>query len=65
MKEEIVDWWLDDELIVDTQIITVDTFTNEIEVFLPVGELPENCYYEMRLWETDHNHVISYVTLTR
>ncbi|MCR5618753.1 MAG: hypothetical protein K6F65_01515 [Lachnospiraceae bacterium] len=64
-NQVIVDWWLDDELIVDTQIITVDTFTNEIEVFLPVGELPENCYYEMRLWETDHNHVISYVTLTR
>ena len=64
-NEVIVDWWLDDDLIVDTQIITVPGLTNEIEVFLPVDELPEHFYYEMRLWEADHSHVISYVTLTR
>jgi hypothetical protein len=61
----IVDWWLDGEQIVDTQIITISEMTNEIEVFLPVDELPRHCRYEMRLWESDHSHVIAYVILTR
>ena len=61
----IVDWWLDGEQIVDTQIISISEMTNEIEVFLPVDELPGHCRYEMRLWESDHSHVISYVILTR
>lgn len=63
--EVIVDWWLDGELIVDSQVVIVDAFTNEIEVFLPVDELPESGTYEMRIWETDHSHVIAYVTITR
>lgn len=64
-NEILVDWWLDGELIVDAQVIIVGDFTNEIEVFLPLDELPEEGYYELRLWETDHHHVISYVTITR
>ena len=64
-NEVICDWWIDGELTVDSQIVIVDGFTNEIEVFLPVDELPESGSYEMRLWETDHNHVIAYVTITR
>ena len=63
--EVIVCWWVDGEVMVDTQIVLVDAFTNEIEVFLPVDELPESGTYEMRIWETDHSHVIAYVTIER
>ena len=64
-NEVIVDWWLDNEQIVDTQVIMVAELTNAVEVFLPVDEFPADAYYEMRLWEADHRHVLAYVILTR
>lgn len=62
--ELIVDWWIDDELVVDTEIVTIDKDgTAVVEVHLPMDGMPQNKKYEMRLWESDHSHVISYVTL--
>ena len=64
--ELIVDWWIDGDLIVDTQYITIERdHTHEVEVFLPLDDIPEECEIEMRLWEDNHSHVLSYVTLTR
>ncbi len=61
-----VDWWIDGDQIVDAQILHVtEPFTHEVEVFLPADEYDEDSYIEMRLWEPGHNHVISYVILTR
>lgn len=59
----IVDWWIDDELVVDTEIVYVDEDgTQEIEVFLP--EHPSSGQeVEMRLWDQSHRHVYSYVIL--
>ena len=60
----IVDWWIDGEYVIDTQEITVaEGLNNEIEVYLPTDEFPSSHTYEMRLWEVDHEHVISYVVL--
>ena len=60
----IVDWWIDGEYAINTQEITVaDGLNNEIEVYLPTDEFPSTHTYEMRLWEEDHKHVISYVVL--
>ncbi len=63
----IVDWWVNDEQVVDTEEIVIDADgTTEVEVFLPANVLIEgDGVYEMRLWEDDHSHVIAYVTLTR
>lgn len=61
----IADWWKDGEQIVDTEIIEVSEFTNEIEAFLPVDEFTASSDYELRLWEEDHRHVVAYVKIMR
>ncbi|MBR1797425.1 MAG: hypothetical protein IJ757_05380 [Clostridiales bacterium] len=63
--ELIVDWWIDDVQVVDTQIILVEAGEESaIEVYLPTDGFPSQGVYEMRLWESNHTHVIAYVTLT-
>ena len=61
----IVDWWVDEEQVVDTQIVTIEEDgASVVEVYLPTTGFPSNHTYEMRLWEDNHSHVIAYVTLT-
>ena len=59
----IVDWWIDDELVVDTETIDItEDGTQEIEVFL--DENPHSGQVvEMRLWDDRHSYVYSYVIL--
>lgn len=59
----IVDWWIDEELVVDTELVNIDEDgTMEVEVFLP--EHPSaGQEVEMRLWDQTHRHVYSYVVL--
>lgn len=62
--ELIVDWWIDGEQVVDTEIIEVTGYpANAVEVFLPFSDGTANHMYEMRLWEDNHTHVLSYVTI--
>lgn len=61
----IVDWWIDDVQVVDTEIVTIEADgTTAVEVYLPSQSFPGAGKYEMRLWENNHTHVIAYVTLT-
>ena len=61
----VVDWWIDDVQVVDTEIVTIEVDgTSAIEVYLPSQGFPSAGEYEMRLWEEDHTHVIACVTLT-
>lgn len=60
----IVDWWVDGDQIIDTEIVTIEeNGTTAVEVYLPTGGFPNASTYEMRLWEDDHSHVIAYVIL--
>ncbi len=61
----IVDWWLNDDLIVDTEYVRIGAAgQTEVEVFLPWDRIPSSGIYEMRLWEDNHSHVLAYVTMT-
>lgn len=61
----IVDWWLNDDLVVDTEYVRIrNAGQTEVEVFLPWDRIPSSGIYEMRLWEDNHSHVLAYVTMT-
>ena len=61
----IVDWWIDGELVVDTEYVIIDhDDATEVEVFLPLDHLPDMATIEMRLWDENHSLVLSYVTIT-
>ena len=63
--ELIADWWIDGDLAIDTDNITVTALsTNVIEVHMPSDGFPKgNEMYEMRLWEDNHSTVLAYVML--
>ena len=60
----IVDWWVDDQQVVDTEMVNITSDgTDTVEVSLSPDLYKGANKVEMRLWEDDHSHVISYVTL--
>ncbi len=60
----ILDWYIDGESIRDSQTITVEEDgTVEFEFTVTGVSVKKYGKLELRLWEEDHNHVISYVQL--
>ena len=60
----IVEWWVEEEDVTDSQVFLVQMNNmHEVEVFLSNEEFAMGDYIEMRIWESDHSHVVSYVQL--
>lgn len=62
----VYDWWVDDELVVDSQEIFIVTLGQlAVETYLDTDGFPEDHVYEMRIWNETHNHVYAYVILEK
>lgn len=60
----IVEWWVEEDDVTDSQVFLVQMNNmHEVEVFLSNEEFAMGDYIEMRIWESDHSHVVSYVQL--
>lgn len=60
----IVEWWVEEDDVTDSQVFLVQMNNmHEVEVFLSNEEFTMGDYIEMRIWESDHSHVVSYVQL--
>lgn len=59
-----VDWHINGELVVDNKPIPHEDGQTEFEIFLAWDSIPSpGSFYEFRLWENGHSHVLAYVTI--
>ncbi len=60
------DWYINDDVYGDTQIVTVEENGQvTFEFTIPVTSIPIYGTVDFRLWEEGHSHVIAYVSLTQ
>lgn len=61
-----IDWWVNEVETGDEETLLIQmSGMHEVEVFLPASEFTPGDYIEMRIWEEDHKHLVSYVQLYR